>query len=283
MIAKFVTALVVTSFLALGVASAQLPPVEAPKPPVESPMPLRRPQMHFGTGAVVEVFCSVVVPDCVTLLGAVRRIQLQFESEGTPAQIVVFHVGSRDTSVARDPFGDQLSERKQRDYAELMRAKRVGVPQLFVNGVKTPILLDGSSIIASVVHSLKEPSTRKVQLEIERSSEADAFRVHYKVGGMPLVGKNPLQYLHVVQIQKQALHKLRLPGKPEPVALAFTNVARSLESVRLEGNAEDSVDLIVPEGVLPSNIAVIAYVQDARTRKILGFARTDLTSAEREQ
>lgn len=257
-------------------AYAQLPSAVETRPPTEPSLPIRKPQMHFGSNAIVEVFCSTVVADCVQLLPAVRRLQSDFERQNAQVEIVVFHVGIMDTSAARDPFAEQLSDRKQRDYAELLRAKRVRVPQIFVNGLKTPVLLDGASIAASAVHALTVPATRKVLLQIEPTSAPDAFRVHYKVEGLPLIGKNPLEFLHVVQVQKHAVVKTKQPGKLEQVSIPLTNIVRSLDSVRIQGNVVDATDVIVPEGLTAGDMSIVAYVQDARTRKIFGSARVDL-------
>ena len=259
-------------------ATAQLPAPIATKPPLEAPMPFRKPQMHFGSSVIVELFCSTVVEECVQLLPAVRKVQEDFARKGSAVELIVFHVSGMDNAVARDPFAEQLSDRKQRDYAELLRAKRVRVPQIFVNGVKTSVLLDGASIAAGAIHALKAPATRKVTLRIEPLSDPDAFRVHYKVEGMPLVGKNPLEFLHVVQIQKRAALKVKSPGKVEQLTLPLTNVVRSLDSSRLQGNVEEYTDVIVPEGLAAGDMAVVAYVQDARTRKIRGSARAELVT-----
>ena len=277
--AKLLAKVLAVSLLAMPCV-AQLPAATDAPAPKETVLPPRRPQMHFGANALVEVFCSIVSTECVQLLSAVRRLQTEFEERSTEAQIVVFHVGFLDTPTARDPYGEQLSERKQRDYAELLRAKRVGVPQLFVNGVKVPVLLDGASISAATVHALTIPATRKVQLRIERGGEPNSFRVHYKVDGLPLKGRNPLEYLHVLLVRKRLTQKLRVPGKSDPIAIPFTNTVRVLESVRLEGNADDSLELLLPDGVAAEDMRVVAYTQDARTRKVRGSASVDVARSE---
>ena len=181
---------------------------------------------------------------------------------------LAFHVDYWNRLGWTDSFSSAKYTERQQNYANVIGGSSVYTPQLIINGTRELVGSEEGNVAALVANALKEQP--KLSITIDKAeSTANTVSVNYTIDQML---DNTI--LNVALVQKQAFTNI-LKGENRGLRLTNYNVVRDFIT-RFIKIKSSSVDLQMPKGYNTSDFAVVLYVQENTSGKIIGATKKDL-------
>ena len=243
---------------ALAVAPKGQPPAaEGPRVPV-----------------IVELFTSEGCSSCPPADDVLTELASKQPIAGARVIALGEHVDYWDSLGWRDPFSDAAFTRRQSNYdTTVFGSDQIYTPQMIVNGRQEFV---GSSMPAAKRAIAEAVADRSAHVEVTLTPAA-AKGVHIAVAAPP--GSMPGAEV-VLAVTEDGLVTKVARGENRGRTLQHTAVVRRLTPVATiePGAAAWSRDVAVPldSAWRPAALQVVAFVQDRRTRRILGAAAIPL-------
>ncbi|MFG0312766.1 MAG: DUF1223 domain-containing protein [Phycisphaerales bacterium] len=224
--------------------------------------------------ALVELFTS---EGCSSCPPADRLASELADESGTRNVFVLsYHVDYWDRLGWKDPYASEAASERQRAYAKTLRDQRVYTPQMIVNGAVGFVGSNKKRAEQEIERALERPAPAEVVAEA-RASGADAVRIDARVEmEVELIHRN---WDIVAAVVERGLSQTPDRGENKGRTLEHDNVVRAFRVEALEGD-DVTIEIDVPSGVDREQASIIVYVQDTRTRKILGVTRVEMASSE---
>ena len=231
----------------------------------ESPTVVKT-DFHAPAVAVVELFTSMACPSCPAAEAQLKEIAAQAQKSGRPIFPLAFHVDYWNPPGHKDPLSSEAFAQRQKDYAQALGVDGPYTPQMIVNGTDQFVGSDHERAARSLATALSQPAKVRVKVKAQRA------------GTGPIVvdcdvSSAPQGTVLNVAIVERGLVKKSVSGLRET---RYDNVVRSFSSQSLDKNGKHRVELEAPQSLVDANASVVAYVQDARTRAILGAGSLEL-------
>jgi hypothetical protein len=212
--------------------------------------------------AVVELFTSEGCSSCPPADKLLGEIVADARAHNKQVFALAFHVDYWNHLGWRDPFSDAAFSQRQRDYS----GADIYTPQMIVNGTAAFVGSDRARATKQIVAALARPAAAAVQLRVA----PDGFTVGYEVANAP---KNAL--LNLALVERDLVTKVPR-GENAGRTLHHDNVVRAFRTVALDGSGRGQMDLKPADTVAGEKSRVIAFVQDAKSRAIVGATGADL-------
>lgn len=241
------------AFLTMGLAACPVARADEPTGPVARPF------------ALVELFTSEGCSSCPPADKLLGEIVAKARTNHERVYPLAFHVDYWNYLGWRDPFSDAAYSRRQEDYAGAVNPHRAYTPQVIVNGREIFVGNDGGRIQQSIDKALAQPASVAVSLSIR-----DGDVVEYEV-----TGNTRGAVLHLAVVERDLVNKIPR-GENAGRTLHHDNVVRAFHTVALSDASTGRIAIALPRSANREHASVIGYVQDAKSRAILGASGIDL-------
>ena len=226
--------------------------------------------------ALIELFTS---EGCSSCPPADRHASDLVEQGGADDQniyVLSFHVDYWDRLGWKDPYSSAGATERQSAYTRAWRARFSYTPQMVVNGAVGFNGSDRERAAQEIEKALQRPAPVEVVAQVS-SEGADDLEVRASV-------KMKVELVHrdwdvVAAVVERGLSQEPDRGENKGRKLAHDNVVRVFETKPLEGD-DASFALVIPGDANREKSSVIVFVQDRRTRKVLGVTRVELPKNE---
>jgi hypothetical protein len=222
--------------------------------------------------ALVELFTSEGCSSCPPADVLLGEIVQDARKHGRRVFGLAFHVDYWNGPGWTDPYSDRAFSLRQQAYARAFKQKGIYTPQMVVNGGEEFVGADRPRSRAAIGAALKRPARALVQLQPQKPKAPGSLAVTFAVGQAP---REAVLNLAVVE---RGLRSVVKGGENRGHTLRHENVVRAFTAVRLDEGGKGSVELKLPVDLARKNASVIAYVQEAGTRGVLGATELALAA-----
>jgi hypothetical protein len=215
--------------------------------------------------AVVELFTSEKCPSCPAADAYLGELASSARRSGEQIFPLAFHVDYWSAPGSEDPLSSQLYVERQKDYARAMGLESCYTPQMIVNGTSEFVGSRRETGQEKINSALERPASIAVKVAARSAETAatNAVAVEYEVSSAP---ENSVINLAMVDNG----------GSSQSGSSEHANVVRAFRTISLKTSGKHKVELKAPSASLARNCLIIAYVQNSRTRAVLGAARAEL-------
>ena len=171
-----------------------------------------------------------------------------------------------------DPYSSAAYTKRQSDYVDTLNLSSAYTPQLVVDGQTELVGSDAAKAKAAVAKAVKEAKTAVTLGQPEWVGQS--LKVHVEVAALK-GGREATVYIALAHNQAES-HVMR--GENAGKSLQHVAVVRSLTAVGTVGAGGGfTKDVSVPLKTGPGkNLRVVAFVQEQKTRRVLGVAQQKL-------
>jgi hypothetical protein len=242
--------------LLLALVAAQAPAPAAPEAVAAA---------TSGAPVVLELFTSQGCSSCPPADRLLSRLGRSREGDVLP---LGFHVDYWNYIGWTDPFSSPEWSRRQQDYARRFGSNRIYTPQLVVQGTAECVGSQADCVEAAVARARATPPSWELAVRV---SPAGPERLRAVVEGRRVVAGEAGDAELLVALTESGLVTPVGRGENARRTLRDDHVVRRL--VRAPAPApEATVDLDLEPGWDRRRLAVVAFVQDRRSLRILGAA-----------
>ena len=213
--------------------------------------------------AVMELFTSEGCSSCPPadeLMGQIGK-----EYQNRLVYILSYHVDYWNRMGWKDRFSSAENSQRQQLYSRLLQSQTY-TPQLVVNGKEEFVGSDRNSIENALQNVLSDAKNSSISLSANISHKT--IDVSYKTAKT-----DPQNKLLISLIEKKS-STLVGGGENEGHHLQHWQIVHQQNLVSLKDNPEGTTNFKLPENFSPSNWEVIGFVQNLKTGKISGAAKT---------
>jgi hypothetical protein len=179
-----------------------------------------------------------------------------------------FHVTYWNRLGWKDPFSQAEFDERQYGYGGHFKLKSIYTPQVVINGNSELVGSKRLQIEKTMDAALSQSPTYHVDLS--KKMDDKTLVINYKID------KKPLDcVLHIALVERNL--EVKVPrGENEGRTLKHDNVVRVFKTLKVGSDMEGMTDLLISDDFKVKDCAVIAYLQEEKTRKIVGAARLPL-------
>lgn len=222
---------------------------------------------------VVELFTSEGCSSCPPADALLAK--LDHEQRLGNAEIIALeeHVDYWDQLGWRDPFSSAQWTERQQDYAAAFRNDGVYTPQMVVDGRAEFVGSSQSRARSAIAEAVREPKAEVILMS--RPTSDGKVQVSMAVKMLPVPESQKAQLW--LAVTETGLHSNVSRGENAGQDLHHAAVMRSLRKVGETAPNRDAAysgehDVQLDTAWKKENLRVVAFVQDAKTRHILGAA-----------
>lgn len=248
--------------LAGGVCSVMLDARSQPGPPARSPV-------------LVELFTSEGCSSCPPADDILARLVAEQPVEGAEVIALGFHVDYWNRLGWRDRFSSLEYTARQQDYAGSRQAARVYTPQAIVDGVHKFVGSDARTAYQSIVAAAATP---KLTVTITLAATPGKGRVPVTIEVLPAPDRQESGDI-LLALTEDGLFSDVKRGENANRRLSHAAVVRALDEVgRVDARQGTTVtrEVRVDPAWQREAVKIVVFVQDRRTRRILGVASRPL-------
>lgn len=226
--------------------------------------------------ALVELFTSEGCSSCPPADRLASELMDEARDDGQNVYVLSFHVDYWDRLGWKDPYSSEAASERQRAYAKTLRDQRVYTPQMIVNGAVGFVGSNKERAEQEIDRALERPAPVEVVADASASG-VNAVRVEARVEmEVELIHRN---WDVVAAVVERGLSQIPDRGENKGRTLEHDNVVRAFKVEALKGD-DATIEIDVPSDVDREQASIIVYVQDTRTRKILGVTRVAMARGE---
>jgi len=229
-------------------------------------------QTSSRTPVLVELFTSEGCETCPPADKFLQRLLQEQPIGGVEIIAMAEHVDYWNRLGWTDPFSSPLFSNRQKYYAGFFKHDSVYTPQIIVNGTRELLGKDG---MRPIEDAAKDPMGR-IKLSVESANE-NAVSVNLKITKLPVIA-NGDHAIVTIAITEDDLSSNVLRGENSGKKLKHMGVVRTLHNVRPSFVEETvvSADLPLETNWKRDQLSVVAFVQEAQSRRVLASARIEL-------
>ncbi len=220
---------------------------------------------------IVELFTSEGCSSCPPADALLSEISGK-ELSGSEVVVLSEHVDYWNHLGWRDPFSSPLFSARQQAYGELFKLQSVFTPQIIVDGISSLDAASDREVRRMVAFAAEQP---KANVSIEKR---DDLRVMVKVDGLAAAKVDRADVF--LAFAENGLASSVGRGENAGRMLRHTGVVRSLTRlVEIEakrGGYSAELELKLENGWRRHNTRAVVFVQDHKTRRIIGAATCSL-------
>lgn len=214
--------------------------------------------------AVVELFTSEGCSSCPPAEAYLNDLVAQARSSKKKIFPLAFHVDYWNHLGWKDEFSDARFSRRQREYASSRVTDGVYTPQMIVNGEAAFVGSNRQQGGWAIAKALQQPAEVGIVLRADYDTAAAIIKMVFEIAPA-----QPGGVLHLALVEGGIRREIR-SGENRGRILLHENVVRALKTVSLKKSVSGHAEFSVHPGLVADNAAVIAYVQDRETHRILG-------------
>jgi hypothetical protein len=245
----------------------------------EAGEPASTPASPNAIPVIVELFTSEGCSSCPSADDTVARLARSQPVQNARIIVLAHHVDYWNSIGWPDPYSTSDATRRQSSFASLGGGNYT--PQAVVDGRAEMVGSRGGAIEDAIGASAKRAHA-KLDLDVVAVvNQAGSFNVTARVGALPAGTANDTELLIAI-VQDRG--RVAVPrGENSGRTLDHVGIARSLKSIGNVANAGASLQTTVqapaivaaPDG---STFSVVAFVQERKSRAIIGASSSPLTS-----
>ena len=228
---------------------------------------------------IVELFTSEGCSSCPPADALLKELSEQKKMNGVQVVALEEHVDYWNHLGWKDPYSAAEFSQRQSDYAQVFGTDGVYTPQMVVDGQSE---LVGSRSLAAreaIQKAANQPKAEIVLVGGANSSPGKpAFEVQIKnLEGISVRGETELW----VAVTEKGLQTDVKAGENSGETLKHAAVVRSLrkiDTLRNPAGYDRQIQVAVDPGWKKENLAVVAFLAEKSSRKIIGAAATPLNS-----
>ena len=222
------------------------------------------PNIEASSFAVVELFTSQGCSSCPPADRLLSEIVEKAALADQPVYALSFHVDYWNYLGWKDPFSDARYSERQRAYARVLKERSVYTPQMVVNGSASFV----GSRRAQADEAIQQAMTTRAAAAISLQADWDTpgeVSVQYEVDSNQ---KNVV--LNVTLIERNISTAVNR-GENSGRKLTHDNVVRAFVTLELDSLTGNHT-ISLPADIKLEDTAIIAFVQDPSSMKVLGAA-----------
>jgi hypothetical protein len=212
---------------------------------------------------VVELFTSEGCSSCPAADEILRGLAAQ--DKVFPLS---FHVTYWNRLGWRDPFSQAEFDERQYDYGAHFKLNSIYTPQVVINGNAELVGSRRVQVEKTINAALSQ--NPDYHLDLSQKTEGKTLIVSYKID------KKPLDCVLNIAFVERNL-EVKVPrGENEGRTLKHDNVVRIFKTLKIGTDTEGATSLLIADDIKVKDCAVIAYLQEEKTRKVVGAVRQNL-------
>jgi hypothetical protein len=229
---------------------------------------------------VVELFTSEGCSSCPPADALLADLDVRQPLRSVDIIAIEEHVDYWDQDGWLDPFSSAAWTTRQKDYSDVLRTGGSYTPEMVVDG-NTGFV--GSRGAVAVQEIEKAAMGRKAKVEIAEVSPAGGKTAEFKVNVEKFTGITPKDKAEVLlAITESGLHSAVKAGENAGQELHHSPVLREMKVIGVAGKNGQETFTAEPSVKLDShwkveNLRAVAFVQERKSRRILGAAEIHLT------
>jgi len=229
---------------------------------------------------IVELFTSEGCSSCPPADSLLKELSEQQKMTGVQIVALEEHVDYWNHLGWKDPYSAAEFSQRQSDYAQVFGTDGVYTPQMVVDGQSE---LVGSRSLAAREAIQKAANQPKAEIVLRPGANSSpgkpAFEVQIKsLGGVSVRGETELW----VAVTETGLQTDVKAGENSGETLRHAAVVRSLrkiETLRDPAGYDRQIQVAVDPGWKKENLAVVLFLAEKSSRKIIGAAASSLDAA----
>ena len=237
----------------------------------------RQPGVPARTPVLVELFTSEGCSSCPPADDILTRLVAEQPVAGVEVIALGFHVDYWDQLGWRDRFSSLAYTIRQQDYAGPGQSARVYTPQAIVDGIRTFVGSDAKTAHQSILEAASMP---KLAVTIDASGTAEkSGRVAIAVRVRPEPERGETSNVLLALTEDGLVSDVKR-GENASRRLTHVAVVRSLDEIgRFDSKQGFSAtrDVRLDPAWRRDAIKVVAFVQDRRSRRVLGVAARSIS------
>jgi hypothetical protein len=228
---------------------------------------------------VVELFTSEGCSSCPPADALLRELSEQQSLEGVQVVALEEHVDYWNHLGWKDPYSAGEFSQRQSDYARVFGSDGVYTPQMIVDGQHEFVGSRSQAARATIQKAANQPKA-EILLVGSRNSSPDKPAVDVQVrslAGIPAHGETELW----TAVTEKGLQSDVKAGENSGETLKHAAVVRSLrklDTLRDTAGYNRRIQVTLEPGWKKENLAVVVFLAEKSSRKIIGAASTTLSS-----
>jgi hypothetical protein len=226
---------------------------------------------------IVELFTSEGCSSCPPADALLRQLADTQPIAGAQVIALGEHVDYWDQQGWKDRFSSAALTQRQQTYAQAFRVESIYTPQMVVDGRAQLVGSDAASARRAIGQALSAPHGT-VRLALE--PHGDRVGVVVSPSDLPAPGRGDHAEL-VLAITEDALTSDVRRGENRGRVLTHTAVVRLLTTIGEVGKEPVQREIAIDPAWQRDRVKLVAFVQEARSRRIVAAAAVPLSSAQR--
>ena len=228
---------------------------------------------------IVELFTSEGCSSCPPADALLKELSEQQKMNGVQVVALEEHVDYWNHLGWKDPYSAPEFSQRQSDYAQIFGSDGVYTPQMIVDGQHEFVGSRSLAAREAIQKAANQPKAEIVLVGGANSSPGKpAFEVQIKnLEGISVRGETELW----VAVTEKGLQTDVKAGENSGETLKHAAVVRSLrkiDTLRNPAGYDRQIQVAVDPGWKKENLAVVAFLAEKSSRKIIGAAATPLNS-----
>jgi len=219
---------------------------------------------------VIELFTSEGCSSCPPADDLLAKLEKTQPVAGARLIVLSEHVDYWNRLGWRDPFSSEVFTARQRDYVDSLRQDGSYTPEAVVDGRTQFVGSNGRDALAAIKDAMKQP---KAQIALTAAPAGMGINLTIDVKDIP--GAKDANV--VLAITETGLQSNVRSGENSGRVLKHTGVVRRISVL---GSTQGSTysrqtSIPLPKEWKRENLRAVVFLQDRRTRHIVGAATTD--------
>jgi hypothetical protein len=233
---------------------------------------------------VVELFTSEGCSSCPPADALLKKLSEQQSMQGVQIIALEEHVDYWNHLGWRDPYSSIEFSERQNDYAQVFGTDGVYTPQMVVDGQNEFV---GSRSLAAREAIQKAANQPKVEIALVASANTSPYKPAFEaqmksLGGISVRGEMELW----AAVTEKGLQTDVKAGENSGETLKHAALVRSLrkiDTLRDPAGYNRQIQIAIDPGWKKENLAVVVFLAEKSSRKIIGAASTALDSKRTSQ
>ncbi len=214
--------------------------------------------------AIVELFTSEGCSSCPAADALAASISAENNKD---IHFLSFHVDYWNHYGWKDIFSSNNYTVRQEQYAGFFKLKSIYTPQVVVNGKIEFVGSNETKLRSAIQRELKNNASVSINLQ----TITDARTVSVTCAVSDAINS----VLNIALVQKQAEVFVKR-GENAGKTVKHIDIVRGFKKLDVLGNDTNQVMLYIPDGLLPKDLKVVAYVQNKDDYKVTGVVEKNL-------
>ncbi len=223
---------------------------------------------------LLELFTSEGCSSCPPADRLLEKIDRDQPVPGVDLIVLSEHVDYWNRLGWTDPYSSNDFSRRQQAYAAHLRTDEVYTPQLVIDGAKQVVGSNWPGAAQAIQESLR---TAKIPVTVSAVKSDDGARVHIEVPSLANDGEKGAVYLVLAANHAKSQVTRGENGGRELTHAAVVLSMRQVAKVSASEGFSKDVQLALNSKFDPSDMRVVVFVEDSRTQRVVGAARTSIS------